>query len=87
MIEDKTKLTVYFCNKSSPWERGTNENTNGLLRWFIPKGTDFEGVSEKNLCRYVDLLNNRPRKRLNFLTPAEVFLKEVRKKVALRSGM
>lgn len=80
IIEDKTKMTVYFCHKSSPWERGINENANGLLRWFIPKGTDFEKVSEKDLCRYVDLLNSRPRKRLNFLTPAEVFLEEVRKK-------
>jgi IS30 family transposase len=86
-IEDKTRLTVCFCHKSSPWERGTNENTNGPLRWFIPKGTDLESVSEKDLCHYVDLLNNRPRKRLNFLTPAEVFLEEVRKKVALRSGI
>ena len=80
VIEDKTRMTVYFCHKSSPWERGTNENTNGLLRWFIPKRTEFESVSDKDLKRYVDLLNNRPRKRLNFLTPAEVFLEEVRKK-------
>jgi IS30 family transposase len=50
-------------------------------------GAAFEDVSEKDLCGYVDLLNNRPRKRLNFLTPAEVFLEEVRKKVALRSGI
>ena len=80
VIEASTRMTVYFCHKSSPWERGTNENTNGLLRWFIPKGSNFETVTEKDLQHYVDLLNSRPRKRLNFLTPAEVFEKEVRKK-------
>lgn len=79
-IEAVTRMTVYFCHKSSPWERGTNENTNGLLRWFIPKKTDFETVTERDLRHYVELLNNRPRKRLNYLTPAEVFLEEVRKK-------
>ena len=73
IIEAETKMTVYFCHKASPWEKGSNENTNGLLRWFIPKETDLNTVSEKDLAKYVDLLNNRPRKRLNYLTPKEVF--------------
>lgn len=72
MIEGIAKITVYFAHAYSPWERGTNENTNGLLRQFIPKGTDFSQVSEKDLQKYVSLLNNRPRKRLKYQTPYEV---------------
>ncbi len=73
VIEAETKMTVYFAHTYSPWERGTNENTNGLLRQFIPKGTDFDTVSEKDLQKYVDLINNRPRKRHHWKTPLEVF--------------
>lgn len=73
VIEAETKMTVYFAHTYSPWERGTNENTNGLLRQFIPKGTDFDAVSEKDLQKYVDLINNRPRKRHHWKTPLEVF--------------
>ena len=58
-----------------PWQRGTNENTNGLLRQFFPKGTSFANVSDDALQRVVNLINNRPRKRLNFLTPFEVLQK------------
>jgi len=72
-IEKSTSMTVYFAHAYSPWERGSNENTNGLLREFIPKGTDFSTVSEEDLQYYVDLINNRPRKRLKFLSPAELF--------------
>jgi len=79
VIETETKMTVYFCHKSSPWQRGSNENTNGLLRRFIPKGTDMTNLSQEELQYYVELINNRPRKRLGFLTPAEVFLLEVKK--------
>lgn len=73
IIEKKTKMTVYFAHKGCPWERASNESANGLLRQFIPKGSDLDKVSEENLKRYVELLNNRPRKRLNYQTPAELF--------------
>lgn len=78
IIEYFTKMTVYFAHAHCPWERGTNENTNGLLRQFIPKGTSLDQVTEKDLQHYVSLLNNRPRKRLNYQTPYEVFQKELK---------
>lgn len=65
-------LTVYFAHPYSSWERGTNENTNGLLRQYYPKGTRFLEVSHHELARVVAQINNRPRKRLNYLSPAEV---------------
>ncbi len=71
----ETGMPVYFCDPYSPWQRGTNENTNGLLRQFFPKGTSFENISAENLDFVVDLINNRPRKRLNFLTPFEILKK------------
>ncbi len=75
MIEAATKLTVYFADPYAPWQRGTNENTNGLLRHYFPKGIDWRGVSEKQLAWAVERLNNRPRKCLKYQTPNEVFLK------------
>jgi IS30 family transposase len=86
VIEELAKITVYFAHPYSPWERGSNENTNGLLRQFIPKGTDFATVSEKDLSHYVSLINNRPRKRLNYKTPYEVLQEELAQ-VALDSRM
>lgn len=77
LIEMTTKMTVYFAHAYSPWERGSNENTNGLLREFIPKGTDLSKITDKQLQHYVQLINDRPRKRLNFLSPNEVFLNEL----------
>lgn len=77
-IEKECGLTVYFAHAYSPWERGTNENTNGLLREFIPKWTDFTTVTKKKLQYYVDLINNRPRKRLWFKTPYEVMQEELK---------
>lgn len=65
---------------------GTNENTNGLLRRFIPKGTDFDTVSEEDLAKYVDKINNRPRKRLGWLSPNEMIQNEINS-VALRGGI
>ncbi|MBI4837215.1 MAG: IS30 family transposase [Candidatus Portnoybacteria bacterium] len=61
----RTKVKVYFAHKASPWERGTNENTNGLIRQFFPKGTDFSKVSRREIKRAEKLLNGRPRKVLN----------------------
>jgi IS30 family transposase len=71
-IEAKTDLVVYFADPYAAWQRGTNENTNGLLRYYFPKGTDFRNVSEKDLALVVRKLNNRPRKCLNYQTPREV---------------
>ena len=76
-IEKETAMTVYFAHPYTPWERGSNENTNGLLREFIPKGTSFKNITQEDLQRYVDLINNRPRKRLKFLTPSEAFDLEI----------
>ena len=72
-IETKTGLDVYFSDPYSPWQRGTNENTNGLLRQYLPKGSDLRLVSNKQLALVVKRLNNRPRKCLNYRTPHEVF--------------
>ena len=73
MIEKKTKATVYFANQYHSWERGTNENTNGLIRQFFPKRSSFATVTQGEVNRVVRLLNHRPRKKLNYLTPYEVF--------------
>ena len=74
-LTDATGMKVYFCDPYSPWQRGTNENTNGLLRQFFPKGTSFTNISDDDLQHIVDLINNRPRKRLGFRTPLEVLYK------------
>lgn len=68
-----TGIQVYFAHPGSPWERGTNENTNGLIRQYFPKGTDFTQVSENEIKEVQKKLNNRPRKALNFYKPDEVF--------------
>ena len=67
------KSMIYFAFPYHSWERGTNENTNGLLRQFFPKGTDFTKITDLDLQRAVKLINNRPRKRLHYHTPQEVF--------------
>ena len=74
-LEKELKTRVYFAHPYSSWERGTNENTNGLLRQYFPKGTDFNLVSQKEIDKVVNKLNNRPRKCLGYRTPAEVFFK------------
>jgi len=65
-------LEVYFAKPYASWQRGTNENTNGLLRQFFPKGTDFTQVSHQEVARVEQLLNERPRRRLDYRTPAEI---------------
>lgn len=72
-LEQKLNMKSYFAQPYHSWGRGTNENTNGLLRQFFPKGMDFDNVSQQELDKKVELLNNRPRKCLNYRTPNEVF--------------
>ncbi|GAI55796.1 unnamed protein product, partial [marine sediment metagenome] len=72
-----TDIQVYFCDPRSPWQRGSNENTNGLLRQYFPKGMDISGYSQAQLNAVARQLNERPRKTLNYETPAQRFYQSV----------
>lgn len=75
-IEKDLNTKIYFADPHSPWQRGLNENTNDLIRFFFPKGTDFLAVSDEEVNAVVSLINNRPRKSLGFLSPIEFFSKK-----------
>lgn len=77
LFTKNTKMKVYFCHPSSPWERGTNENTNMLIRDYFPKGTDFDKISKKEMKRVQHELNERIRKTLDWKSPKAVFEQEI----------
>ncbi len=74
MISSELKVDFFFAKPYHSWERGANENTNGLIRQYFPKKTSFENISDQDVKRVENILNNRPRKKLNFLTPIEFLL-------------
>ena len=84
LFSNETKILVFFANPQSPWQRGTNENTNGLIRQYFPKGTDFKEVTLFKIQEAEQRLNSRPRKVLKYNTPSERFYELItRRKIAL----
>ena len=79
-----TGMPVFFCEPHSPWQRGSNENTNGLVRQFLPKGMDLATVTPQKIAYIEALLNDRPRKVLGFRTPREVYTELIEKHRANR---
>ncbi len=73
LLSRKLQLRVYFADLHSPWQRGTNENTNGLLRKYLPKSADFATLTQRELNAIAARLNNRPRQTLNWMTPNEAW--------------
>lgn len=86
-VSEKTGVVTYFCHPYSSWERGSNENSNGLLRRYLPKGQNIDDLTQAELDEISEELNNRPRKRLGYMTPAEAYQQELIKMVAVRSRM
>ena len=82
-IDHAVKSTSYFADPYASWQRGTNENTNGLVRQCLPKSRPFQTVTDEELAMVMDRLNHRPRKRLNWKTPHQVFMQSFNR-VALR---
>jgi IS30 family transposase len=80
-ITEQIGAKCYFARPYASWQRGTNEQTNGMVRWYLPKGTDFRNISEEEISEVESRINNRPRKCLRFKTPLEV----ITRVVALRS--
>ena len=75
-IEEDLNTTIYFADPYAPWQRGLNENTNDMLRFFFPKGTDFNSITEDDLLCVLHIINSRPRKCLGFLSPLDFISKK-----------
>lgn len=84
IITKQTGVQIYFADPRSPWQRGTNENTNGLIRQYLPKGTDLNTVSHYRIKKIQNLLNTRPRKVLGYKTPQEVYGKLLKSSVRFK---
>lgn len=75
-IEKNLETSVFFCDPHSPWQRGLNESTNGMIRFFFPKGCNFHKITDEDVVRVVSIINNRPRKCLGYLSPIEFLSKK-----------
>jgi len=84
-ISEKLKADFYFAHPYSSWERGSNENTNGLIRQYIPKKQSFDNLTEPEIKDIQTKINRRPRKKLGYATPVQIFYRTLQKDVALAS--